>query len=203
MSRNSQEFRDSSNRLSAWIEAPESFDELRFQPASIPKSLDDAADFRPRPLFFGELVGVALLNGDGQVVEASELFMRERGVEHIDLDRARTAMRSGSMVLDVSARGLEADRQTLYAYVPRQDARGLAVPEPIAEYLQAEADAELVLMATVGVATEPLRHVAAAYGLTPMEQRLAVRLVESGRIADAAARADMTYATARKALKNV
>jgi pimeloyl-ACP methyl ester carboxylesterase/DNA-binding CsgD family transcriptional regulator len=187
----------------AWEADPDAF--LRAAAAS-PRALfgglDQAAGrVHPRPSFHADALAAAVFSAAGQKVWVDARFDAWLAQEPVDACEIRATLATGSsrtFVHHAPGRG-----SVLLVCVCAAQASAWPLADDLRAALQAAAGGALVLAISTAAALDAAHEAARAYGLTPMEARLAVALLRAGNLRAAAALAGLSYGAARQAMKIV
>lgn len=154
-----------------------------------------------RAVWDPEALGVALLDANGAVVAASQSFNAENAAQSIDVDVVSAAAQSRfAIVRPVSLEQSDGrSHSALFAYASTEVARHWQIPDAMADLLEANPGA-IVLLTTVMTLPQPLRRACKAFALTDLQERVVLSTIRSGSIKSAAAELGLAYATAREAL---
>lgn len=92
-----------------------------------------------------------------------------------------------------------ADERLVFAlWAPATEAAMWNLPAAVREAAQSEPGCRIVLVA--GGGAEPLLEAAAAFGLSPLQQRVVAAVVRTGSVRQAASALELSYATARETM---
>ncbi|MBI1405930.1 MAG: alpha/beta fold hydrolase [Caulobacter sp.] len=185
--------------LTPWLEAP---GEVASEIRSGSRAYDDT--FSKRIVGYGYLkpdrLGLALLARDGAVVFANARFEASVGPALLDKAAMDAALAGDRVVISRSEPASATGAPVTMAYGPSALARGWALPEDCRQQL-ARTPCAVVVLAIAGAETlESLSDACDSFGLTAGETRVVIGLIGTGNLRDAAQKAGVGYATARKAV---
>jgi pimeloyl-ACP methyl ester carboxylesterase/DNA-binding CsgD family transcriptional regulator len=158
-------------------------------------------------LMRGEQLACAVLDRDGNLLFANELFAKAIGVASIDLEVARNVANSRRSVTAHASGSDPSLARAVVAYGAMPEALSWVLPEEV-RGAACEPGAAIVVLAVAAMsAANALEGACRAYGLTDLQTRVAIGLVKTGDVRGAAVQAGVAYQTARKvaadALKRV
>ncbi|MGL5838752.1 MAG: hypothetical protein ACRCY3_09665 [Sphingorhabdus sp.] len=197
--------RDLPPSLVDWFAQPQSIIDLaRSEPGHLKDQIGDAAnrlDFANRAVWDPEALGAAILDSNGVVLVASPSFVAENAGPSIDTDAVAAAVKAKVAIVRPVSLDQPDGRSysALFAYASPEVAQGWQLPAPIAKLVTAHPGA-VVLLTTVMTLPQPLRRACRAFGLTGLQERVALATIRTGNIKSAAAELGIAYATAREAL---
>jgi len=145
-------------------------------------------------------IGIAIVDGEGQLIHADKTFERWFG-QGADLSirrLVRDAIKNGqatSLVGALDGASIPACAAT------RDEARGWPVPDDCRATLEANPRRVVILCFAPSRASDLATRATDAFGFTPLEARLTEALLDAASLDDAAARIGVGRETAREALK--
>ncbi|WP_269714193.1 alpha/beta fold hydrolase [Caulobacter sp. NIBR2454] len=144
-----------------------------------------------------ERLGAAVLDRDGQILFANDMFESLLGGRGLDPQAVATVLSERRSLIVPSAEDSSQARSAV-AYGPADQARDWALPDAVCRAARLPRAAVVVLAAGAVTGGEALLDACAAFGLTPLQTRVAIGLVRTGSVKGAAREADIAYETARK-----
>ncbi|MDG2523612.1 alpha/beta fold hydrolase [Caulobacter segnis] len=150
-----------------------------------------------RSLIRADRMGVAVLDRAGAILFATDTFARLVAPDRIDAEAVAKVLATQRTIIAPNADETAASRSAV-AYGPIEQARQWAMPEEAARAARSPRAAIVVVAAGAVTGGEALLDACAAFGLTPLQSRVAMGLVRTGSVRGAAREADVAYETARK-----
>lgn len=188
--------------LSAWFTSPAEVTRwAREEPASLQRWLaTNVGALSYRAIWDAEALDLAVADRSGKILFTSSSFPIAYAETVIDRESiALAASQSQPVVVPV----IQDDRQiALVAYARIAVARGWHIPTEALAVAEQTPGAVVVLM-TVPRRPKPLLSACEAYGLTDLQQRTVMAVMNTGSIKLAAARAGIAYVTARETMSDV
>lgn len=175
------------------------------EPEALRAALEEASRFAPAEgsatVAPRSAIGIAVVDGEGQVLHADATFGRWFGAD-TDLLSVRRLVRE--TLKDGQTTGLLDALNG--AAIPacagtREEARGWPLPDDCRAVLEAAPRRVVVLCFSPSRAGDLATRATDAFGFTPLEARLAEALLDAANLDDAAARIGVGRETAREALK--
>lgn len=182
--------------LDPWLETPGAVTAaMRGGSRAFAAGLADEA--RPHSLVRVDRLGAAVLDRRGAILFASEAFNTLLGRDPIDGEAVAKVLATHQTLIVPNTDETEAARSAV-AYGPALQAREWALPDGAAQAARSPKAAIVVLAAGAVSDGEALLDACAAFGLTPLQGRVALGLVRTGSVKGAAREANIAYETARK-----
>jgi pimeloyl-ACP methyl ester carboxylesterase/DNA-binding CsgD family transcriptional regulator len=153
-------------------------------------------------LFHRESIGAALLNGDGAVVLASEVFLAEHAERYLDIDLVTKVVKGNSpKVVPVALdNGTGQSIPAIFVYASAKQAEDWRLPMALAEQQALHQSAVVVVTTISSARASPLEAACNAFGLSGLQMRVAIATLKIGSIKGAASHLRITYQTAREAM---
>ncbi|MDB5454992.1 MAG: alpha/beta hydrolase fold protein [Caulobacter sp.] len=186
--------------LGTWLDRPATVvEQLRAEPGRVAAELSrSAAAASAYPIMRIERLAAAVLDRRGRLLFADAAFERRFGQAAIDPDTARRA--AAARRPEASPTEARDGSASLLIYGDRDLARHWLLP-PEAAQAAARPEARVVALGpATNETTSALTDAGAAFGLTPLQTRVAVAVVATGSIRLAAERTEIAYATAREVM---
>ena len=199
-----EEFADASGAITPWLDEPESVLDRDLSEDESARLIANSLHFSPRALLNTDAVGMAVTTLAGDIIAQSASFPKHVQASQLAVECVETALKGRQIRIDHLAFEEGGEMRTMiFAYVPRSQALSWQIPEQQKRPLRDIADAVLLLSFDSRTGHAAVLGAAESFCLTPMETRIVMGLVETGRVNAAADAAGITYATARKAMTDI
>ena len=188
--------------LSAWFNTPQELTRwARYESGDLEHWLAaGASGSQYRAIWDAHALAMAVLDRSGDVISASDTFRSEGGEAMIDRDAVAAAAATPQPVFVPVT--LNSNQIALIAYAVAKVARHWQLPVEALAILEQRPDA-VVMLTTVTRRAEPLARACEAYGLTDLQRRIVLAVLDTGSVKSAAAQAGVAYATARETMSDV
>jgi pimeloyl-ACP methyl ester carboxylesterase/DNA-binding CsgD family transcriptional regulator len=189
--------------LEVWIEDPEGLvNAAKSDGAIFDEAIERAARLTSphASILREESIAAAALSIDGELVAIDSRFALWFGPDVID---KKIVARVGAEKSSERALHLdEEDRPALFAYAYVDIARSWLLPREIQEAISQNLASVVVLGVAPSRAHRLQREAARAFGLNGIEAKVVAALVDTGKLPEAAAQAQVSYSTARDAISS-
>ncbi len=156
-----------------------------------------AEEIRPHSLVRVDRMEAAVLDRRGAILFATAAFKSSRDHDPIDAETVAKVLATHQTLIVPNTDETGGARSAV-AYGPADQARDWALPDGVAQAVREPKAAIVVLAAGAISGGEALLDACDAFGLTPLQGRVALGLVRTGSVKGAAREADIAYETARK-----